>query len=77
MHQQQHRSHQHGFTVTSRAEAIPSAAGPPQPSTGGAGFGNGAFDGSTDSLHFLGSELGNLSINDSRRNLGPGASYIS
>jgi hypothetical protein len=72
MHQQQQQQHGSGFD--SRAEAAFSAAGPPQPSSGGGSFGNGAFDGSTDPFHFLGSELGNLSINDSHRNLGPGAS---
>jgi len=65
----------HGSGFDSRAaEAAFSAAGPAPQATGGASFGNGTFDGSTDPFHFLGSELGNLSINDSRRNAGPGAS---
>ena len=74
--------HASGFD-SARAEAAFSAAGPSgaPPSTVGGGFGNGNMDGGApDPFHFLGTDLGNLSLHDNNnsnrggRNAGPGAS---
>jgi len=62
----------HGSGFDSRAaEAAFSAAGP-QP-TQGASFNGGGYDGGSDPFHFLNSELNSLSMNDTRRNTGAGA----
>lgn len=62
----------------SRTESAFSGAGPSggAPTTGGANFNGGSFDQAPDPFHFLGSELGNMSINDNRGrgSQGPGAS---
>jgi hypothetical protein len=63
----------HGSGFDSRTEAAFSGAGPVPQAAGGASFGNGTFDSNTDPFHFLGTDLGNMSLNDSRRNPGAGA----
>ncbi|KAF2403034.1 hypothetical protein EJ06DRAFT_317715 [Trichodelitschia bisporula] len=61
-----------GFDSRAAEAAFSSAPGGPSQSQGG--YSNGGFDGQPDPFSFLGSGLSSLSIDDSRRNAGPGAS---